>query len=164
MNDMKILYLVRHAKSSWKDNLNDHKRPLKKRGVEDVFLLCKKLTYSILNPDLILSSDAERAKATADLFIRHLDLNRISFSLDERLYDFSGNELTNVIRLCDKSIDKLMIFGHNYAITNFVNTYGDIIIDNVPTCGFIEIHFEIDSWEELKNGNTVRTVFPKDLK
>ncbi len=164
MNDMRILYLVRHAKSSWEHNLKDHRRPLKKRGIKDAFLVCNSLFSSDLSPDLILSSDAERAKETASLFIRHLNLNRIGLSLDERLYDFSGNELTNVIRLCDKSIDKLMVFGHNYAITNFVNTYGDIIIDNVPTCGFIEIHFEIDSWEQLKKGNTVRTVFPKDLK
>lgn len=164
MNDMKILYLIRHAKSSWEHNLKDHSRPLKKRGVKDVFFVCNNLFDSILYPDLILSSDAERAKETAILFISHLDLNRIELLLDKRLYDFSGNELTNVIRSCDESIDKLMIFGHNYAITNFVNTYGDLDIDNVPTCGFVEIHFEIDSWEELKTGVTVKTVFPKDLK
>ena len=33
---MKTLYLMRHAKSSWKDShLMDHERPLKKRGRKD---------------------------------------------------------------------------------------------------------------------------------
>lgn len=161
---MKILHLVRHAKSSWKYNLEDHKRPLKKRGVNDTFLVCNYLKDSCLGVDLILSSDALRAKATAELFVEHLNLNRISFQLENRLYDFSGNALMNVIKHCDDSIDKLMVFGHNYAITNFVNAYGSLIIENVPTCGYIEIHFEINSWKELKKGTTIKTVFPKDLK
>lgn len=34
---MKTLYLMRHAKSSWKNpELEDHKRPLNKRGKHDV--------------------------------------------------------------------------------------------------------------------------------
>ena len=33
---MKTLLLMRHAKSSWKEeNLSDHERPLKKRGRKD---------------------------------------------------------------------------------------------------------------------------------
>jgi phosphohistidine phosphatase len=161
---MKVLYLVRHAKSSWKYNLEDHRRPLKKRGIEDVFLMCNSLKISILLPDLVLSSDAVRAKTTAELFIANLELNSIDFLLVKNLYDFSGNGLMNVIKSCNDSIDKLMVFGHNYAITNFVNAYGSKVIDNVPTCGYVEIHFEINSWEKLKKGVTVKTVFPKDLK
>ena len=161
---MKTLYLVRHAKSSWKHNLEDHERPLKKRGIKDTALVCKTLETDFLKPDLILSSTAVRAKTTAKHFIGHLDLQHIEFALEKNLYDFSGSELMHVITSCDNSIDKLMVFGHNYAITNVVNTYGSKIIDNVPTCGYIEIHFETDSWEKLKKGITVNTVFPKDLK
>ena len=164
MKCMKILYLVRHAKSSWEYNVEDHKRPLKKRGVKDAFLVCKTLKNKEVSPFLILSSDAVRAKTTAELFIKNLELDSVDFSLKKSLYDFSGNQLMNVITSCDNSIDKLMVFGHNYAITNFVNTYGSKEIDNVPTCGFVEIHFEIDSWEQLKKGVTVKNVFPKDLK
>jgi len=161
---MKILYLVRHAKSSWKFNLEDHRRPLKKRGVNDVVLVCNELKINNLNPDLILSSDALRAKATGALFVKHLGLDRIEFQLENKLYDFSGNELMNVIKYCDDSIDELMVFGHNFAITNFVNAYGSLEIENVPTCGYVEIHFEIDSWKKIKKGTTIKTVFPKDLK
>ena len=36
---MKNLYLVRHAKSSWKLPVDDLKRPLKKRGILDAILI-----------------------------------------------------------------------------------------------------------------------------
>ena len=57
-----------------------------------------------------------------------------------------------------------MLFGHNYAITAFVNTYGDKYIDNVPTSGLVAIEFDMDHWNELKPGKTLITLFPRDLK
>lgn len=161
---MKKLYLVRHAKSSWKNNLKDFDRPLKKRGFKDALLVSKYLNNSFLMPDQILSSGALRAKTTAKIFIENLELNSIKFELKNELYDFSGNQLLNVIRYSDDSIDKLMIFGHNNAITNFVNTYGDKRIINVTTSGFIEIDYNINSWNDINIGTTKRVVFPKDLK
>ena len=44
--------------------------------------------------------------------------------------------LTNVISNCDDDIDILMVFGHNHAMTAFVNTYGDEYTGNVATSGF----------------------------
>ncbi|WP_290699283.1 hypothetical protein [Lacinutrix sp.] len=61
------------------------------------------------------------------------------------MYDFSVESLIQVIESCEKSFDSIMVFGHNYALTNFVNKYGDKYIENVITSGFIKIVFEIDS-------------------
>ena len=37
---MKTLYIVRHAKSSWEyDGIKDIDRPLKKRGINDAYLV-----------------------------------------------------------------------------------------------------------------------------
>ena len=84
--------------------------------------------------------------------------------LNHDLYDFSGYNLINVIKACDEAINNLMIFGHNHAITAFVNTYGDVYIDNVPTSGVVILEFDIKQWRDLKPGKTVSTLFPKDLK
>jgi len=155
---------MRHAKSSWEHDVIDFDRPLKKRGENDALLISNYLKNRFLEPDLILSSSALRAKKTANIFIENLDLKSINFELKKELYDFSGNELLNVIKFCPDSIDKLMIFGHNNALTNFVNTYGDKRIENVATSGFVEIHYNIDSWKKINVGATKRVVFPKDLK
>ncbi len=57
-----------------------------------------------------------------------------------------------------------MVFGHNYAMTNFVNTYGDSYIDNLPTSGLVIFDFDIDSWKDLKPGKTVEIMIPKNLR
>jgi phosphohistidine phosphatase len=58
----------------------------------------------------------------------------------------------------------LIIFGHNEAITNFVNKFGSSFIENVATSGFVSILFEQESWKYISNGITKKVVFPRDLK
>jgi len=164
MKSVKILYLIRHAKSSWEHNLEDFERPLKKRGINDANLVSKYLITSSIKPNLILSSGAKRARNTADIFVKNLNLEGIEFKINNAIYDFSGEGLLNVLSTCENSIDELMVFGHNYALTNIANRLGSIAIDNITTSGFVEIHFEANSWSNIKNGITKRIVFPKHLK
>ncbi|GAA3608608.1 histidine phosphatase family protein [Flavivirga amylovorans] len=161
---MKKLILVRHAKSSWKHNVIDHERPLNERGFKDADLVSDNLKATGLNVDLVLSSDAMRAKTTADIFTSNLNINASIVHLNHDLYDFSGGNLIEVIKACNDSVNTLMLFGHNHAITAFVNTYGSISIDNVPTSGVVIIQFDIVNWKKLKEGKTIQTLFPRDLK
>ncbi|GGK30133.1 phosphoglycerate mutase [Yeosuana aromativorans] len=159
---MKKLILIRHAKSSWEQNLSDHNRPLSSRGFKDAENVSRELLGQ-LKPNLVLSSDALRAKTTAEIFISTLGISHEIFVLNHDLYDFSGNNLLSVIKNTSKSINELLVFGHNNAITFFVNTYGNQYIDNVPTCGVAVIEFDIDNWTDLKKGRTIKTVYPKGL-
>ncbi len=161
---MKKLILIRHAKSSWKYNVIDHERPLNSRGKIDVEIVSNHLKKSFSSIDLVLSSDAFRAKRTATAFIKNLSINQDIVHLNHDLYDFSGSNLLKVIKNCNDKVNELMIFGHNHAITAFVNTYGSQYIENVPTCGVVIIEFNIDKWENLNKGKTLKTVFPRDLK
>ena len=66
---MKTLYIVRHAKSSWEyDGIEDIDRPLKKRGINDAYLMSKVLNEEINRPDVFLSSSANRALHTSVIF------------------------------------------------------------------------------------------------
>lgn len=161
---MKKIILVRHAKSSWKHNVIDHERPLNERGFKDANLVSVHLKESNLNIDLVLSSDAMRAKTTANIFISNLGIDTNMIHLNHQLYDFSGTNLIEVIKTCKDSVNTLMLFGHNHAITAFVNTYGNNYIDNVPTSGVVIIEFDIPNWNNLNKGNTIKTLFPRDLK
>lgn len=161
---MKTLILIRHAKSSWTHNVTDHKRPLNDRGESDSIMVASHLSSYGLKPDKVIISDATRTRLTADKFIYalNIDNNRIHYNND--LYDFSGDGLSKVIKSVEPETNRLMIFGHNHALTWFVNSYGDQYIENVPTCGVVMIEFDIDDWNNLKSGKTVKTIFPKDLK
>ena len=64
---MKTLLVLRHAKSSWNDPaLDDHERPLNKRGRRDAPRMGALVREYGLIPDLVISSDAVRARLTAE--------------------------------------------------------------------------------------------------
>jgi phosphohistidine phosphatase len=162
---MKTLILIRHAKSSWKHNLPDHKRPLKSRGKNDAKLLAKHLkSAGFIQPDKIVISDAVRAKQTSEIFIKYLNWESIDTYLNHDLYDFSGEMAFNVIASTPNTIDTLVIFGHNPTFTLLASQMGSKFIDNIPTSGLVQIQFEQDDWSKVKKGLTVKTLYPKSLK
>lgn len=161
---MKTLYLVRHAKSSHEFDLHDHERPLAERGLNDAPLVAAHVKEKIKLPQLVLSSDAVRAKSTAILFLKELGIPENKMILDKRLYDFDGERLDSVIRETNDDVDILMVFGHNNAMTNKVNEYGDQYIDSVSTASFTAIEFDADSWKNIAEGKTKHYIKPKDIK
>lgn len=161
---MKTLYLVRHAKSSWEFDLDDHERPLNERGLNDAPLVASHIKEKIQTPDKIMSSDAVRAKTTAMLYLKSLGIDQNQLILDPKLYDFNGQEVEKIVRETANEVDCLMVFGHNNAMTYLVNTWGDKKIDNVATAAFTEIVFEQDSWAKIEDGTTKQHSKPKHFK
>ncbi|QBA63780.1 SixA phosphatase family protein [Muriicola soli] len=161
---MKHLIMVRHGKSSWELGVEDRDRPLKERGVNDAHKVSRHFgSYSIV-PDMVYSSPAIRALHTCVIFLRTLKIPYHKFSLSDRLYVFSGNELIDFLRDLPDSKDKIMVFGHNHAFTDMVNELGDVHIDNVPTTGLVHLSFNIKQWRDIGGGKTERVLIPKELK
>ena len=160
---MKTLYLLRHAKSSWKEPCDDHKRSLKQSGKKDA-LLVSEYVKSIVPPEKIITSDATRAKTTANYFKNSFNVSDENFIINQSLYDFGGKKVLETIKNLNNSLDFVLIVGHNNALTSITNMIGDKIIDNIPTCGFVEIQFNIEKWEYIKYGQTKNIIFPRDLK
>jgi len=161
---MKKLYMVRHAKSSWKHDVIDHERPLKGRGESDGKLVSGHVSENEKAPEKIISSDATRALSTAQYFKESFNILDDDFYTKHELYDFSGQNVMQVIKSLDDSYDRIMIVGHNHAFTSVANMLGNKYIDNLPTCGFVAIEFDVESWQEINKGKTTKTVFPRDLK
>ncbi len=161
---MKNLILIRHAKSSWDSPSTDKKRPLANRGVDDAHLVSSHIASFLPKKSIIWSSTAKRAKDTATIFLQNMTYPLESIIFKEELYTFDVSELTKIIKSCNNSYDCVIVFGHNEAITDFVNKFGDTFIDNVSTSGFVSIDFDTDSWENISEGHTKKVVFPRDLK
>ncbi|MDT0295156.1 SixA phosphatase family protein [Mesonia ostreae] len=158
---MKTLILVRHGKSSWKEDLPDHERPLKKRAFNDADLVIKAFKLQNNYEPCVFSSSAVRALTTAKLFKEALKIEDDKFSVKKELYTFEEGELLNFVRNADDSIQNLMLFGHNPAMTNLTNQLGDDMINNLPTTGLVVLQFEIDSWKDINSGKTLVKLFPK---
>lgn len=161
---MKRLILIRHGKSAWDQDLPDEKRPLKKRGERDGLLVVKSFSAFLENPVIVWTSPAVRALSTAKIFKKELNIEDQDFNIKSELYTFDSDDLYSQIQNCDPGIDNLMVFGHNPAMTNLVNNLGDSHVDNVPTTGLTVIDFETISWKNLKNGKTILSLFPKNLR
>lgn len=161
---MKTLYLVRHAKASWKHDVEDHERPLKKRGHKDSKLVSEEVKSKIDFPEKIYASDAVRALSTAEFFKDAMDVADSDFEAKHILYDFRGANTMRFIKELDNALDRVMIVGHNHAFTSIVNMMGDKYIENLPTCGFAMLEFDEDHWGDITTGKTVCTIFPRDLK
>ncbi|MBP4136827.1 SixA phosphatase family protein [Flavobacterium geliluteum] len=161
---MKNLVLIRHAKSSWEAPLKDFDRPLMKRGIIDAHDVSVKISNFLPKTYIIWSSTAARASETALIFAQNLSYPIESIVYKDDLYTFDEKQLEKVIKSCDNSLESVILFGHNEAITNFVNKFGDVFIENVPTSGFVALQFETENWSTINKGKTHKTIFPKDLK
>jgi phosphohistidine phosphatase len=144
---MKILILIRHAKSSWKNpGLPDRLRPLNKRGKRDAPVMGERLAERGIEVDRVISSSATRALATAEVITEEIGFPWDEIIVDERLYHAGALELLEVIRNLDDHLDCVMCFGHNPGLTDLVNHLSPYYIDNVPTCGVVELRFAVDTW------------------
>jgi len=88
---MRNLYLLRHAKSSWKDDsLADFERPLSGRGTKACALIARFIVSENLDFDLAISSTAIRARETVDLIKQRAKL-RTEIRYDERIYEANAS-------------------------------------------------------------------------
>ena len=151
---MKKLFLVRHAKSSWKDNnLSDFERPLNKRGRRDAPFMGKLLAQQGVQPDLIISSPSNRTSTTAKLFCKEINYSFNEVLLEPKLYLADSDQIIDVLRSVEDRFNTLMLFAHNPGITELSNHLTDNQTDNIPTCGIVSLKLRGDSWEELGTGS-----------
>lgn len=161
---MKTLILVRHGKSSWDYQVSDKDRPLKERGINDAHLVGAHFKSKASDLQAAYSSPACRALHTAMIVLREFDFSHDHFRVSDELYDFSGTSVADFVHGLDDDLNKVIIFGHNYAFTNIANQWGSVSIENVPTAGLVQISFSTDSWQDIQSGTTDHVLFPKQLR
>jgi len=163
---MKTLLVLRHAKSSWDDRtLDDHERPLNTRGQRDAPRLGEVIRELRLVPDVILSSDALRARQTAEAAAKAAHyLGKIL--LDRRLYGASPADIVRVLRTVDETkAATVMIVGHNPGLEELVARLTRERQD-LPTAALAQIALPVDRWRDLtlsRRGSLVGLWRPKEL-
>ena len=139
---MKTLYLIRHAKSSWKlSNLSDFDRPLKKRGISDAPLMGSVLKQKGVKPDLMVSSPANRAISTAKLVAKELGYPQMEIEQNKGIYHAYITDLLKIVQSIDDKHNTVCLFGHNPGFTDLANFLTGTTIFNVPTSGVCGITF-----------------------
>ena len=150
---MKQLLLIRHAKSSWDDPLqNDINRPLNKRGKKDAPVMAERLLDKKIKVDAFISSPAERALSTCIHFANVYDVKKKEIVQVDELYNAQVENFYKVISEVDDSFDSIALFSHNPGITEFANELTDVHVDDMPTCSIFAVKADIEKWKEFTEG------------
>lgn len=161
---MKILYILRHAKSSWDDNsLSDFERPLNERGFKTAPLMGEVMKKNSFVPEIIVCSTAKRAEQTARL-IKESAKFEAAVKFEDAIYEASPMTLLRIVSEIGDEFKSALIVGHNPGFENLVRVLTGKL-EPMPTAALAVIDLKIESWNETNadGGNLREVIRPKDL-
>lgn len=163
---MKTLYIVRHGKSSWEEaGLEDHDRPLRKKGEKRTIKIANFLKAKKIKPDLMVTSSAIRAYQTAVIIAEHLNYPVNDILSESALYHADNSDLLHYVMGLDNKINSVMLFGHNLTVTNLANKFLSEKVEWLPTSAIVSISFQTQHWEDcsISKKSTNFVITPKML-
>jgi len=167
---MKKLLLMRHAKSSFKENdIQDIERPLSKRGEKDAPRMGKLLKDKGLVPDLILSSAAKRAGHTAEVVAEKCGYKgEIVYVNDFYLGEPEAylSTLRDLKEEVDDEKNVVLVIGHNPGLESLLQMLTDKV-EALPTSAIAYLKVPVRTWNAL-GANVIADLAevwrPRDIK
>jgi phosphohistidine phosphatase len=146
---MKILYLLRHAKSKWDDSGgSDFERPLNRRGIKGAEVMGKVLAERGVRPDGIFSSSSARTRETLGIIAPLVGYSYDHVRFSDILYLAPAERILELVRSLDDSLEEVLICGHNPGMEETARHYLGRQAESFPTCGFMELKFSGNSWKK----------------
>jgi phosphohistidine phosphatase len=168
----RMLYLLRHAKSSWADDrLDDHDRPLAKRGEDAVVRLRRHVVANGIAPELVLCSSARRATMTLDGIASAFPASTTAL-IEAGQYGASSGDLLARLHGVSDDVAGAMLIGHNPGLESLAalligdgeQTLRRRLAEKFPTGALATLAFD-GAWRDLRPGDAslVAFVVPRDL-
>lgn len=163
------LILTRHAKSSWDDaSMEDHDRPLNKRGRQSADAVGAWLAKRGYVPDFVLSSDSVRTRETWDRMAPHFAAPQ-QIIWTPALYLAGPSAFLQALRSVKEAKTVLML-GHNPGVSHFASAIVGVPprhdrFGDYPTCATMVADFDVAGWGEVMpgSGRAVDFVVPREL-
>jgi phosphohistidine phosphatase len=163
---MKTLLLLRHAKSSWKEEgLDDHDRPLNNRGKRDAPRMGELLRDENLLPELILTSSAKRCRKTAEHVIAASGY-RGETRITGELYEADGDKLRKALANLADPPGSVLVIAHNPGMEELLEaltgTYKPL-----STAALAHLELPLDRWQDFAattRGRLLNLWQPRDLE
>lgn len=164
---MKQLLILRHAKAQPDSPLGDWSRELAERGRRDAPRMGGVIRERIGRPDAIVSSDAHRARQTAELAAAALGSDG-PIAFDHRIYDAALGELVEVVRSLSDELGSVLLVGHNPGLEALVAFLSGKEATEVrlPTAGLAQVELDVEHWADAGpgSGRLVAIITPKALE
>jgi phosphohistidine phosphatase len=155
----KILYVLRHAKSSWADaTLDDHDRPLQEKGEKRASAQRRYMENHGIRADLVLCSTALRARQTYDIVAPALGSPQVRY--EAGIYEAEPEDIVKMVNGLDNSYERVLVVGHDPTLHMLVRTLamtatGDAmerLKRKFPTCGLVTLTFGDAGWTSVAKG------------
>ena len=170
------LLLLRHAKSDWSKEADDHDRPLNQRGRKAAPEMARHMSGKDYLPEAVLCSTARRTRETLDLLLA-VWMKRPAIRFERGLYLAEGPALLGNLKKATDKASPLLLVGHNPGIEELAialarppqdpaeRGYLKRLTQKFPTAALAVLDFEIKSWRNVKpgSGQLVDYVRPKDV-
>lgn len=162
---MKILLLLRHAKSSWKDeSISDFDRPLNERGKKAAQAIGRYIRKQKIMPDLVLSSPAVRARETTGIITTTAKLTA-EIRYDQRIYEADPPRLVQVLSQLEDTFSSVLLVGHNPGIEDLLSLLTGSS-QHMPTAALAKIRLEgVGDWSEISQAKAMLELMikPRDI-
>lgn len=171
---MKILTLLRHAKSSWDDAVpRDFDRPLNGKGMRAAKTMGRHMRDAGLEYDQVIASPAVRVIDTLDGVWDGYGKS-LTPTWDRRVYLASAVTLLDVVHDAAPEADRVLLVGHNSGLEDLIlmlvpengeDTLRSSVEEKFPTGSLAELSFDIDRWTDARphQAQLTRFVRPRDL-
>ena len=152
----KELILVRHAQSHpVESGLKDVDRSLTDAGLREASRLGRYLYVKENIPERIMTSHALRSIQTARFLTEQLRMEYSHVEEIEDLYEASVRTLLQFINELDKTSQKVLIIGHNPAISHLVEHLTEEDVGSLPAGSMVHLSFANLNWAEISKGTGI---------
>ena len=163
---MQTLLLLRHAKSSWKDDgLDDHDRPLNARGKRDAPRMGQLLRDEKLLPELILCSSARRCRKTAEHVIQSSGY-RGETRITSELYEAGADQHRQILARLPDELGSVLMIAHNPGLEELLESLIGVYTP-LTTAALARIELPLRRWHDLSGttrGRLVNLWQPRELE
>lgn len=160
---MKRLVLMRHAKSSWKqEGQADHERPLNKRGKRDAPRVAARLAELGWRPELAVLSDAQRTRETWALMAE--GLGRPPARETGRFYLAGIGAIRHEAGALEDGVKTALFLGHNPGWEDAASALSGEEV-SMTTANAALLESAAGSWAEAVSSpwRLIELIRPKDL-
>ena len=168
----KTVLLLRHAKSSREDaELADFDRPLANRGRRDAPRMGRWMRKAGQTPDLVLCSDARRARETWAGVSETLE-SAAPVLFERGLYMAGAKAILHRLERLAANVGSVLVIAHNpgleEAVLGLADGTGEAferLRRKFPTCALARLEFGAESWDRLRPGSGRLALFqtPDDI-
>ena len=146
------LTLLRHGQAQPAEGeLEDFERALTRRGTVEAKEMAMRIVYRHWIPDLILTSPAERAWATAKIVARACELDAKQVLCERTLYLAGPETVWRLLKRRDSGVHHVLVCGHNPGLSEVASRFGPRPqARELPTAGLATAVWHDGHWATIK--------------